>query len=110
MDGSCCFRAPWVSKALEVLYEWHSFSSHKDVVVNLSAILEDHSQRAPHPEWAVPAVLEDYGLESELMLEPGLYHRFRPHMDIIVELITNIICNISTILKISVNNVRNYIA
>lgn len=30
----------------------------------LSAILEDHAQQALHPEWAVPAVLEDGGLEN----------------------------------------------
>lgn len=46
------------------LYERHSFPSHIDVVVKLSAILEDHTQRALHPEWAAPAVLEDCGLES----------------------------------------------
>lgn len=45
-------------------YEQRSSSPCLDVVVKLSAILEDHAQRVLHPEWAAPAVLEDCGLES----------------------------------------------
>lgn len=47
--------------------------------MNLSAILEDHTQRELHPEWAAPAVLEDCGLESPgLTPEPDMCHRFEP--------------------------------
>lgn len=55
-------------------------------MVKLSAILEDHTQRALHPEWAAPAVLEDCGLESGLMSEPDMCHSFQPNTGIIVKL------------------------
>lgn len=91
MEQACCFRAPWLSSGCAA---WTSgtvspsVSLALDVVVKLSAILEDHAQRALHPEWAAPAVLEDCGLEeSGLMLEPDmccsfLFVFFRPHMSV----------------------------